>query len=125
MRPRALTAIPWSFAHALMAPLCWRLDEARPDVRRGPRPALRACWMKGASRLRNAFAFFSFRSISYSGATHPEPNRLGSWATIKIVFECAVIFVAILTSQAATRWPAPYKIERHIANYRTAPGGQG
>ena len=46
---------------------------------------LRACSVKGASCLRNARAFFLFRSISYSEP--PSPNRtVSSAGPLKIVF---------------------------------------
>ena len=45
MRPRSLTAMPWSFAHARIWPLRSRLDAVRVGRRRCPRPALRACSM--------------------------------------------------------------------------------
>ena len=45
MRPRSLTAMPCSFAHARMSPLRSRLDGVRTGRRRCPRPALRACSM--------------------------------------------------------------------------------
>src|SRR6516165_3597372 len=41
------------------------------DRRRCPWPALRACSIKGASCLRNALAFFLFRSIAYSVPSKP------------------------------------------------------
>jgi poly-gamma-glutamate capsule biosynthesis protein CapA/YwtB (metallophosphatase superfamily) len=62
--PRSLTAIPCCFAQARMAPLRSRPDAVRTARRPGPRPAFRACSMKGANCLQNAAAFFLFRSIS-------------------------------------------------------------
>ena len=64
MRPRSLTVMPWPFAQARMSALRSRLDAVRPGRRRGPRPALRACPIKGAIFRRNAVAFFVLRSIS-------------------------------------------------------------
>src|SRR6266498_2784419 len=63
---------------ARIPPLRSRLNAVRPGRRRGPRPALRACAMKGASWLQNAVAFFLLRSISYSAP--PRPNRTVSSA---------------------------------------------
>ena len=72
-----------------------------PAWRRGPRPARRACSMNGASFLRNAAAFFLFKSISSSApptanravSTAGPPSRSSSRAT--------VIFVAIPASTTA------------------------
>ena len=64
IRPRSLTVMPWSLAHARMPALRPRLDAVRPAVRRGPRPALRAWLMNGASCWRNAVALRVLRSIS-------------------------------------------------------------
>jgi cytochrome P450 len=64
MRPRSLTARPWSFAHARISPERWRLAAVRAARRGCVRPALRAWSINGASCLRNAAAFFALRSIS-------------------------------------------------------------
>ena len=64
MHPRSLTARPCSLAQARISPERWRLAAVRPDRRDGARPALRACWMYGASCLPNAAAFSAARSVS-------------------------------------------------------------
>jgi len=43
IRPRSLTAMPWSLAHARTSPLRCRPAGVRAARRAGPRPALRAC----------------------------------------------------------------------------------
>src|SRR5215468_3046480 len=99
MRPRPLTAMPWPLAQARMSPLRCRLDDVRG--RRCPRPALRACSTKGASCLRNARAFFLFRSISY--CVRPTANRTVSSAgpPSRSSSSATVIFFAIPVSLIA------------------------
>src|SRR5262249_46787930 len=104
--------------------------------RRGPRPARRACSTNGASFLRNAAAFFLFKSISYS--VPPTENRTVSAAgpPSKSSSSVTVIFVVISTSTAlATRTlliksearshpapPVPAASHRHHALRRSAMG---
>ncbi len=57
IRPRALTVMPWSLAHARTSPPRCRPADVRAVRRAGPRLALRACSMNGASIVRKARAF--------------------------------------------------------------------
>ena len=70
--------MPRCFAHARIAAPRSRSAAERPAGRRGPRPARRACSTNGASCLRNAAAFFLFKSISCSAP--PTANRTVSTA---------------------------------------------
>ena len=85
MRPRSLTAMPWPFAHARISPLRSRRAAVRPGRRRCPRPALRACSMKGASCFRNALAFLVAQIDLVLGTAQLEPHRLIGRAAIEIV----------------------------------------
>ena len=116
MRPRSLTTMPWALAHARMLSLRWRLSVVRIGRRRGSRPALRACSMKGASSRRNARTCRLLRSISYCDPLHS--NRTVSSAARRP----DRLHPALLDGD---RLFAPYKISRHGRGNRNAVGRQG
>lgn len=108
------------FAHARMSPLRSRLAEVRADRRRCPRPALRAWSTKGASCLRNALAFFLFRSISYSEPPSANPTVSSAGPPPRSSSSATVIFVAIVISMSA-RALCTVQIKCHAAATATPP----
>ena len=83
IRPRLLTVMRSSFAHARISALRSRLDAVRPGRPRCPRPARRACSMNGAIFPRNAAAFFFAQVYLVVSAAEPEPRRLIRWASVR------------------------------------------
>jgi hypothetical protein len=114
MRPRALTAMPWSFAYARTSPLRSRLDAVRPGRRRCPRPAFRAWSMNGASLRRKAVAFFAEVDL-IPRAIYTESHRFFCRASIKVVFEFDRDPLCHPGLRDCDGVSAPYKINRHPA----------
>src|SRR6266567_4650771 len=108
MRPRSLTAMSWSFAHARIWLLRARAEAGRPGRRRCPRPALRACSMNGATCPRNLVAFLALRSITYSAPPSPNSNVWSAGPPSRSSSRTTVILVAIGTSHDRDG-PLPYR----------------
>jgi hypothetical protein len=86
IRPRSLTVMPWSFAHARMSALRSRLDAVRPGRRRGPRPARRVLDERRELPTERR-GVLSAQIDLVLGAAQPEPHRLIRRASIKVVFQ--------------------------------------
>jgi hypothetical protein len=119
MRPRSLTAILCSLAHARMPPPGSRPDAVRPGRRRGPRPALRACAMNGANCWRNATALLALRSISYCAPLIPNRSVSSAGPPSRSSSSATVTFCATPASPALVSDISPYKINRHAAGTAT------
>jgi hypothetical protein len=85
MRPRSLSAMPWSLAHARMSVMRARLGDGPPRALLRS-CALRACSMWGASCRRKAATFCAQVDLVAS-AVDREPHHLIRWAAVEIVFQ--------------------------------------
>src|SRR5258706_10884355 len=102
IRPRSLTAMPCSLAHARMSPLRCRPAAVRAARRAGPRPTLRACSMNGAQLCAEGAGVRAAQVDLAVGAVEAEPHRLVGRAAVQVIFQCnGHFFLAISTSGPA------------------------
>jgi hypothetical protein len=86
MRPRPLSAMPWSFIHARMSALRSRLVVVLAGRCRCLLPVLRACYEIGGELLTESGGVRGAQIDLVVGAADPESHCLACRAAIKIVF---------------------------------------
>ena len=85
MRPRPLSAMPWSLAHARMSALRARLAAIRPSRCRTFVPALRVVDVGGELPAEGGGICCAQVDL-VAGAVDSEPDRLIRWAAVEVVF---------------------------------------
>jgi len=127
IRPRSLTVMPCSLAHARTSPLRCRPADVRAVRRAGPRLALRACSMNGVL-LAKGTGVLGAQVDLVLGAVEPESQRLIRGAAIQVVFPRYSDLLSRLSLQcrrAGFAAPSPAMIphtSRNGADHTPVPG---